>query len=129
MDLVDTSVWIQIFHKPPQLSLKDVSHLEEVVTCLPIVQEILQGFADERAYRIVRESMLSFPLVESPLGWEVFEDATQLYRSARRVGYTVRSGVDRLIAACAIRHQLTLVHHIRDFDKLSKISPLKVRRV
>jgi hypothetical protein len=40
---------------------------DDVVTCLPVVQEVLQGFRDERAFRIARESMTSLPTVESPL--------------------------------------------------------------
>jgi predicted nucleic acid-binding protein len=37
--------------------------------------------------------------------------------------------VDCLIAACAIRNGLTILHHDRDFDLLARISPLKVRRL
>ena len=51
MVLVDTSVWIEVFRKRPRLRLEDVTDLEDVVTALPIVQEVLQGFTDERADR------------------------------------------------------------------------------
>jgi hypothetical protein len=47
-----------------------------------------------------------------------------LYRAARRAGLTVRSSVDCLIAACAIRHGLTVLHRDRDLPVLAKISPL-----
>ena len=73
--------------------------------------------------------MLSLPIVESPLGPELFEDAVQLYRSARRAGRTIRSGVDCLIAACALRHGLTVAHRDRDFGALAGVSTLRVRRV
>jgi predicted nucleic acid-binding protein len=52
-----------------------------------------------------------------------------MYRSARRAGVTVRSGVDCLIAACAVRHGLTVLHHDRDFDQLARVVPLETRRV
>jgi predicted nucleic acid-binding protein len=52
-----------------------------------------------------------------------------LYRRARRAGVTIRSDVDCLIAACAIRHDLTVLHRDRDFDKLGRIAPLASRRV
>jgi predicted nucleic acid-binding protein len=106
--LVDTSVWIEVFRKPSRLRLETVAEIDEVATCLPVVQEVLQGFRDEAAYRTAREALLAFPLVESPLGAPLFEQAVALYRSARRQGLTVRSGVDCLIAACAIRHGLTI---------------------
>jgi predicted nucleic acid-binding protein len=122
--LVDTSVWIEVFRHADRRSAVDV---EEVVTCLPVVQEVLQGFRDERAFRIAREAMLALPMVESPLPVEVVEEAVGLYRAARRGGFTVRSGVDCLIAACALRHGLTVLHHDRDFDVLARVSALKAR--
>jgi hypothetical protein len=51
-----------------------------------------------------------------------------LYRTARRSGITVRSGVDCLIAVCALRHHLTVAHRDRDFDLLAQVSPLAVQR-
>lgn len=97
--------------------------------CLPILQEVLQGFRDERAFRIARQAMLALPIVESPLEAAVFEEAVSLYRLARRTGVTVRSSVDCLIAVCAIRNDLTLLHHDRDFDQLARIAPLRSRDV
>jgi predicted nucleic acid-binding protein len=123
--LVDTSVWIEVFRKPSRLSLSDLLDLEEVVTCLPVVQETLQGFRDEQGFRKAREAMLAFPIVESPMRLEVVEDAVALYRSGRRSGLTIRSSVDCLIAACALRHNLTVMHHDRDFGLLTRIAPLE----
>jgi len=127
--LVDTSVWVEVFRKPGRLPLASVADIEEVVTCLPVVQEVLQGFTDERAFRVAREAMLAFPIVESPLRLEVCDEAIRLYRAARRAGLSVRSGVDCLIAACALRHGLTVAHHDRDFDAIAEVCPLRARRV
>jgi predicted nucleic acid-binding protein len=127
--LVDTSVWIESFRPRSRLRIDEIVDFDDVVTCLPVVQEVLQGFRDERAYQIARESMLALPIVESPLRLAVFEEAAALYRSARRAGVTIRSGIDCLIAACAIRHGLTVLHHDRDFDLLTKVAPLESRRV
>lgn len=128
MVLVDTSVWIEVFRKGSPLRLEDVADFDEVVTRLPVIQEVLQGFDDERAFQLARESMHALPVVESPLSGIVFDRAADLYRSARRAGLTVRSGVDCLIAACALRNNLDVVHRDRDFDALARISPLRVRR-
>lgn len=129
MYLVDSSVWIQTFRKEKPLQIHSVVELETVVTCLPIIQEVLQGFQDERAFRIAREAMFAFPVVESPLSEDVFLDAIQLYRSARRQGYTIRSGVDCLIAACALRNGLTVLHTDRDFGHLARVSELDVKEI
>ncbi len=129
MILVDSSVWIEFFKKSGDLDLEANFDLDETVTCLPVIQEVLQGFDDQRAYTIAREAMLAFPIVESPLTEDLYHHAADLYRSARRAGLTVRSGGDCLIGACALRNSLTVLHHDRDFDALAQISPLDVRRL
>ena len=125
MILVDTSVWIEVFRKPAHLRLEDHLDFDEIVTCLPVVQEVLQGFDREADFRRAHEAMWSLPIVESPLGPAVIDDAVDLYRRARRAGVTVRSGVDCLIAACALRHNLTVLHVDRDFDNLARVSQLE----
>ncbi len=129
MVLVDTSVWIEVFRKATRFHLESVVATDDVVTCLPVVQEVLQGFRDERAFALARDAMLSFPVVESPLRTEVVLEAASLYRTARRAGLTVRSGVDCLIAACAIRNGLTVLHQDRDFDLIARISSLESRGI
>jgi len=125
--LVDTSVWIEVFRARRPLDLGAVVDFDDVATCLPVVQEVLQGFRDEAAYRRAREAMRSLPLVESPLAEDVFLHAIELYRGARRSGVTVRSSVDCLIAACAIRHDLEVLHRDRDFPAIAEISALRQR--
>jgi predicted nucleic acid-binding protein len=124
--LVDTSVWIEVFRARRPLDLEAVLDFDGVVTCLPVIQEVLQGFEEERAYRAAREAMFSFPIVESPIGAAVYSEAVDLYRSARRSGWTIRSSVDCLIAACAIRHDLELMHRDRDYAALAEISSLRL---
>jgi predicted nucleic acid-binding protein len=127
--LVDTSVWIEVFRKGTRFQLDSVANLDDVVTCLPVLQEVLQGFRDERAFALARDAMISFPVVESPLRTEVVLEAAHLYRTARRAGLTIRSGVDCLIAACAIRNHLTVLHRDRDFDLIARVSSLDSRLV
>jgi len=127
MYLVDTSAWIEVFRRPSRLDIETVVDFDEIVTCQPVIQEVLQGFVDESAYRLAREAMLALPIVESPLDMRLVGDAVDLFRAARRAGAQVRSGVDCLIAACAIRHGLTVLHDDRDFASLARISPLQHR--
>jgi predicted nucleic acid-binding protein len=127
--LVDTSAWIEVFRRPQRLALEQVVDFDEIVTCLPVVQEVLQGFTTEEAFRVGRGAMLALPIVESPLSGDVFQEAADLYRRARRAGLTIRSGVDCVIAACAIRHELTVLHNDRDYPSLAKVSPLQERTI
>jgi predicted nucleic acid-binding protein len=125
--LLDTSVWIEVFRGRNPLRLEEVVEFDQIVTCLPVIQEVLQGFRDERAFRIARDAMLALPTIESPIGISVVEEAVGLYRTARRQGLTLRSSVDCLIAACALRHGLTVLHRDRDYPQLAKISALQQR--
>jgi predicted nucleic acid-binding protein len=124
--LVDTSAWIEVFRRGSTVGLDDlVDDRDGVVTCLPVIQEVLQGFDDERAFRIAHTAMYALPCVEAPLTASIVDGAVDLYRRARRAGVTVRSGVDCLIAACALRHGLTVVHCDRDYARLARIVPLE----
>ena len=127
MTLVDTSAWIEVFRRHRPLDLTTYVPFDDVVTCLPVLQEVLQGFRDEGPFRIARDAMLALPSVESPLRTEVVEDAVRLYRTARRHGLTVRSSVDCLIAACALRHDLEVLHRDRDYAKIARVSALRER--
>ncbi len=129
MVLVDTSVWIEVFRKPSRVQLEALVEFDDIVTCLPVVQEVLQGFDSEPAFARAREAMLALPIVESPLAIDVFSQAVDLYRSGRRLGLTIRSSVDCVIAVCAMRNQLEVLHCDRDYDAIAKVSPLRARNI
>lgn len=96
MILVDTSIWIALFREKNPLSIEELVPFDQVVTCLPVIQEVLQGFRLERAHR-----------------------------TGRRRGLTIRSSVDCLIAVCALRHDMPVLHSDRDCELLAEVSPLK----
>ena len=57
MVLVDTSVWVVFFRKPPLIDLPAIVDLDEVVTCLPVLQEVLQGLREEAAFALARDEV------------------------------------------------------------------------
>ena len=124
--LVDTSAWIEIFARPARLSIDDFTDdRDRIVTCVPVIQEVLQGFDDERAFRIAKTAMHALPCLDSPLTEARVDEAIDLYRRARRAGLTVRSSVDCLIAASAVRYHVTVVHNDRDYAHLSRVAALE----
>ena len=125
MILVDSSVWIAVFRKRKPFDLEAHVDFEEVVACLPVIQEVLQGFREESAFRVAESAMSALPVVDSPLPGDVFRDAVDLYRTGRSVGRTVRSSVDCLIAASALRHDLEVLHADRDFEAIATFSALR----
>jgi predicted nucleic acid-binding protein len=127
--LVDTSVWIRHFSSSDSLDLREICSPDDRVLCLPVYQEILQGIRDEGTYREIRHILKAAQFVEDPMQLSLYEEGAQLYRLARRQGVTVRSSVDCLIAATAIRHDLLVLHHDRDFPNLARVSALQERAV
>lgn len=129
MILVDTSVWILTFRRHRPLDLESIVAMDEVVTCLPVIQEVLQGFRDDGAFRIAREAMCALPVLDSPMPPDVVLGAIDMYRAARRAGLTVRSSVDCLIASSALRHGVEVLHADRDFASLARVSALRQRSI
>lgn len=125
MILVDSSVWIQLFGKKPKIQLKD-DQLALLATCPPVVQEVLQGVADDLAHRKLRESFLALPLLSAPVPLDVYLKASDIYRQGRRRGLTIRSSMDCLIAAIAMAHQVPVWHADRDFDKIAQFTELEI---
>lgn len=129
MYLVDTSVWVKHFSKADPFDLRMVCGPDDRVLCPPVYQELLQGIREDGTFRDLRTILGAGEMVENPMSLAVWTEAAELYRSARRRGLTIRSSVDCLIAVCALRHHLTILHSDRDYDALAQISSLKVQRV
>lgn len=126
MRLVDTSAWVEYFRRPARLTLADLARdPRDLVTCLPVLREVLQGFDDERAFAIARASMMAVRVVDAPLALDVTMRAVDIYRLTRRTGVTIRSSVDCLIAASALNHGLTVVHCDRDFPAIATVTGLR----
>ena len=54
---------------------------------------------------------------------ETYREAALLYFRCRRLGVTVRSTIDCLIARQAIEQDLLLIHNDRDFSNMADIVP------
>ena len=108
--------------------LDEAKKLVGAKTCSEVAnQELLQGIRDDATFRTVQDIRQAGDMVENPLKREVFAEAVDLHRVARREG-PVRSAVDCVIAACAIRHNLIVLHHGLDYGKLAGVSVLPTRR-
>lgn len=125
MILVDSSVWIDFIIDPKRLPVLE-SRVDDCVTCSPVIQEVLQGFADPTRFESFKERLLSFPILSEPLTSDLFVKAAHIYRDGRRRGYTIRSAADCLIAAIAIENDIPIWHRDRDFTAIAKFTPLQV---
>ena len=102
--LVDTSAWTE-----------------------PILYELTAGARDPQRAEELRALLLRGPLlaVDGLQDWEV---AALLYRSARSRGLTVRSSMDCLVAAVALRTGSPVLARNRDFEALAQVSDLVIER-
>jgi predicted nucleic acid-binding protein len=123
--LVDTSVWINFLRgQMPQRPGED--ELLLFSTCGPIIQEVMQGLTDTPRRASFRDSLLALPRFADPIPADLYLEAAEIFRDGRRRGYTIRSSIDCLIAAIAIRHQVPVWHSDRDFDVIAKYTRLSI---
>jgi len=103
--------------------------VDDVVTCPVVIQEVLQGFRYEGQWQTARRTFLAMPILEVPMELEVFEEAAEIYRTARAAGFTIRSSADCLIAACALRADVRVLHADRDFDAIARFTGLDAQNI
>lgn len=129
MILADSSAWIDYLrHRatPASAALRAAMLRDELRLCDPIVHELLTGARDvANADRIARVigAFTALPTVSGD--WEA---AAAIRRTARWQGLTIRSALDCLIAAIAIRTGATVLHNDADFDAIARITALRATR-
>ena len=129
MYLLDTSVWIEAFKKSSKFKIDNYYDKNEIVICLPVYQEILQGIREDQYYRAVKSALDHSIILENPIPKNIFEEATSIYRQARKMGITIRSSADCLIAAIAIQNKAVIVHKDRDYKKIAKFTSLEEKSI
>ncbi|MFM8815325.1 MAG: PIN domain nuclease [Actinomycetes bacterium] len=126
MPLVDTSAWIEFLRKTGS---ETNSELRNVLAkrhhiCDAITMEILSGARDDNHAKNLKRLLSRATVIETkPID---YHNAATIYRACRQVGITVRTQIDCLIAAIAIRTNTPLLHQDADFTAISQITALKV---
>jgi predicted nucleic acid-binding protein len=125
MILIDTSAWIEFLRNPLSPYYVEVTKLLGIrsAICDPIRMEILAGARDEHHLHSLKR-LLSRPKRIETISID-YENAAEIYRAGRKIGLTVRSHIDCLIAAVAIRIDAPVLHADHDFDMISKITNIK----
>jgi len=127
--LADTSAWVEFLRgtgSPQHLTLTAaLRDAEEVLIPDVVTLELLSGAGTERRALELRRLLAGFTALPaaSPADHEL---AAELYRAARRAGETVRSLIDCLVAAAALRLGVPVLARDRDFEVLARVSPLQL---
>jgi len=121
--IVDTSAWVEYLRatgSPTHLAIRDaVASDAPLATPAPVVMELLAGCGSEEAVAPLQRMLARFEILDVE-GLADFEDAASIQRACRRRGETVRSMIDCLIAAIALREARPLLTTDRDFDVVAR---------
>ena len=128
MILVDSSVWIDYFRDAVTRQVEELDEMlaeDASVFITPAIRmELLQGLTDELQARLVGEYLADVDMLRGRDS--DFDQAAALYRAAQARGLRVRSSIDCLIAAQAIRAGMPLLHDDADFLRLAEVSDLRL---
>jgi hypothetical protein len=130
MVLVDTGVWIDFLggRTTPEVDAVISLLADEETICYTasILQELMQGCSDDLAATAIETHFA--PFIEVFPQRSSYRLAAKIFRDCRTKGYTIRSSVDCLIAACALEHDCQVHHRDRDFKFIEEVCGLKVLR-
>lgn len=126
MTLIDTSAWIEYLRDGNLRTADAVEALLDDGGALtePVVMEVLAGARSGRHGEQLRALLGRVELLE--VTSEDWASSALLYRMCRVNGATVRSMVDCLIAAVAVRHDVPVLANDRDFVALAAHTPLRL---
>ena len=117
MIMVDSSVWIDYFNgrdTPETAQLDLLLGVEPIAIGDIILTEVLQGFRDDKDYKIAKNLLTSLTIFEL-LGEKMALKSADNYRQLRKQGITIRKTTDVIIASFCIENNLPLLFSDKDF--------------
>ena len=109
MPLIDTSAWIEFLRKTgsdTNIEMRNVLTRRHHI-CDAVIMEILSGARDDVNAKNLKRLLSRATVIETkPID---YHNAATIYRACRQVGLTVRTQIDCLIAAIAIRTNTPLL--------------------
>jgi predicted nucleic acid-binding protein len=121
--LLDTSAWIAFARErntPGARAARDFigARATELLVCSPVRMELALEPDELRRRRLfkVYDGIARIDIVDDD-----FDLAASIYRAVRVSGHTIRSLVDCLVAALAVRAGAELVHDDVDFDRIAAV--------
>ena len=129
MVLVDTSVLIDYLRGTQNSQVRIFQSILD--SSLPfglssiVYQEILQGAKTELDFDLLKRYLDTQKIYYLRDNRESYAMAAKIYRGLRSKGMTCGT-IDCLIAQCAIENDLFLLHNDEDFERIRKVSDLKI---
>ena len=125
MILIDTSAWIEFLRdtQSPVCERVDTLLASRIATCDAVRMELLAGARDQEHLEQLRRLLARATLL--PTESIDYDTAAAVYRSCRSQGKTVRKLIDCLIAAVAIRANVSVLHMDQDFTAIAAATDLR----
>ncbi|MCY4176606.1 MAG: PIN domain nuclease [Acidimicrobiaceae bacterium] len=127
MILVDSSAWVEYLRatgSAAHLRVRTALMKAEIAVCDAISMEVLAGARNKSHLRDLNHLLARAVMLETlSLDYGI---AASIHRACRHQGETPRSLIDCLIAAVAIRGEVTLLHADRDFGVIARHTTLRV---
>lgn len=117
MLIVDASVWIDLLYgidTRQTLWLRHAIKRQEVGLTSLTLCEVLQGVRGDARFRKFEKDLRGFPVLDL-CSADLAVEAARNYRLLRRLGITIRSTIDCIVATYCIRYGHRLLHNDRDF--------------
>jgi predicted nucleic acid-binding protein len=130
VELVDTSVWAQKENPRIKPWFDEALVRGDLAICDQIALEILAGATSPTLYRDTRNDLRGVPWLR--MDADDWRRALEVYDLLEERGTNTRRGVkiaDLLIAACAERHELQIVHYDNDFETIASVTGQATRWV
>ena len=126
MPLIDTSAWVEYLRDSDSATCNEVERLLnfEPALCDAIRMELLAGARDEKHVAQLEKLLARATFIKTES--IDYDNAAAIYRACRKFGLTIRTHVDCLIAAIAIRTDSTLLHNDSDFDAIAQVTKIKI---
>ena len=128
--LVDTSVWSLALRRDAPDSIPEVVELgraleagDEIFVTGLVLQELLQGFNQPKAYDQIIEYFESLPFIVPER--EDYIRAANLRNRCRKKGIQVGT-IDVLLAQLCIDREIEILTTDKDFLQIAKVASLKV---
>ena len=127
--VVDTSAWVEYLRatgSPADAALTDAVRASDDLGVPDVVRlELLAGAGTDVQVRDLQRLLGRFQAMPAASPAD-HESAAALYWAARHTGATVRSLLDCLVAAAALRTDSPLLARDRDFEVIAGVSPLRL---
>lgn len=127
MILVDTSAWVQYLRNTSSstsIAVREALISDSATITDPVIMEVLAGARNDMHVRSLNGLLGRLRIVRCEPG--DFLLAAEVYRASRAIGVTIRSQLDCVIAAIAMRNDLPLLQRDRDFLAIASTMPLQL---